>query len=410
MDIVVNSPKPYTREIEITYPADEVREKYTVLLNEIASNAQVAGFRKGKVPKAIIIKNYGEAIREDLAEELIKQAYTEALEKHDLAPLVPPRVEEEIDLDPEKDFAVTLKVEVKPEVVLNEYKGLELRKKVEPVADEEIDKTVEELQNRGGMLKPVEDRPAQAGDLVLVDFKPEGEETPSKRVFKLDESATVVLIGKNAGDKVEGHFEFPDDWPDRELAGAVYDAEVDILELKELIPAEIDEEFLNQFGEEVKSEEDLRGKIREELEQAKKFEAEDEMRRNARELLIDNNPIEHSPLVVQAALEDTIKRYWDMSNLEGEQLTEIREKLEPKVIRDMTGNYILDEIAETEKIEVTRDEIKERIAEIARANNIDPDAYYRYLRKEGNIDSIEADIKASKAMDLVIENATIIEE
>ncbi len=410
MNIVVNSPKPYTREIEITYTADEVREKYSALLNEISSNAQVAGFRKGKVPKAIIIKNYGDAIREDLAEELIKQAYSEALEKHDLAPLVPPRVEEEIELDPEKDFAVTLKVEVKPEVVLNEYKGLELRKKVEPVADEEIDKTVEELQNRGGMLKPVEDRPAQAGDLVLVDFKPEGEETPSKRVFKLDESATVVLIGKNAGDKVEGHFEFPDDWPDRELAGAVHDAEVDILELKELIPAEIDEEFLKQFGEDVKSEEDLRGKIREELEQAKKFEAEDEMRRNARELLIDKNPIEHSPLVVQAALEDTIKRYWDISNLEGDQLTEIRAKLEPKVIRDMTGNYILDEIAETEKIEVTRDEIKERIAEIARANNIDPDAYYRYLRKEGNIDSIEADIKASKAMEIVIENATIIEE
>jgi trigger factor len=190
----------------------------------------------------------------------------------------------------------------------------------------------------------------------------------------------------------------------------VHDAEVEIIELKELIPAEIDEEFLKQFGEDVKSEEDLRGKIREELKQAKEFEADDEVRRNARELLIDKNPIEHSPLVVQMALEDTIKRYWDMSNLQGEQLSEIRERLEPKVIRDMTGNYILDEIAEIEKVEVTRDEIKEHIAQIARANNIDPDAYYRYLRKEGNLDSIEADIKASKAMEIVIENATIIEE
>ncbi len=410
MDIEVNAPKTYSREIKITYSAEEVDEKYSTLVKEIASQAHIDGFRKGKVPKAIIIKNYGDAIVADLEEELIKQGYARAVKEHDIKPLLMPRLEGETNFDPASEYSVTLKVEVKPEVELKEYKGFELRKKAVPVADLEIDETIEELRRRSGILKPIEDRSAKEGDIVLVDFKPTGEEEPTKRVFELDGSTTVTIIGKNVGDKFEGHFEFPEDFPDGELAGNIYDAEVEIVELKELIPADIDEEFLNQFGEDVKTEGDLRGKIRNELRESKENQAEREMRDRARDLLIQKNPIEHSPFVIKTAVEDTIRRYWDISKLDEEKMRTIREDIEPGVVKDFSIGYILEEIAVEEDIEVTRDEIKGRIAELAVANNIDPDAYYRYLRKEGNIDSIEGDIRAKKAMDIVIENANIIEE
>ncbi len=410
MNIVVSSPKPYSREIQISYTADEVREKYETTIDELIAQAHIPGFRKGKVPKGIIIKNYGEAVKSDIAEDLIKDAYAEALEEHNIHPIVPPRMEEEANIELGQDFLFTLKVEVKPDFELKQYKSFELRKIVETVSESEIDETVQELRNRSGMLKPVEGRTAKSDDLVLVDFRPLEDEKPTKRVFKLDESATVVLIGKNAADKVEGHFEFPEDWPDRELAGRIYDAEVEIIELKELVPAEIDDEFLLQFGEDVKSIDDLRGKIAEDIQESKNQLAEDTLRDLARDELIKANPIEHSPIVIQLAVDDSIGRYWDVSKLEEPQLKEIREKLEPKIIRDFSIGYILDEIAAIEKIEVSRDEIKDRVAMIARANNIDPEAYYRYLRKEGDLDSVESDLKAKKAMDIVIENSTIIEE
>lgn len=410
MNIEVTSPKSYSREIEITYTADEVSERFETFVNEVAARAELPGFRKGKVPKAIIIKNYGDAIKNDLEEELIKEGLSRAIKEHEIQPLISPRIEEETDFDPGRDYSVTLKVEVKPEVELKEYKGLELRKIVEPVDESEIDETIEELRNRSGMLKPIEDRPAEEGDIVLVNFRPLDDEEPTKRVFKLDKSATTTIIGKEVGDKFEGHFEFPEEHPERELAGNIFDAEVEILELKELIPADIDEEFLKQFGEDIKSEQDLREKIREELQDTKERKAERQMREMARDQLIRKNPIEHSPMVIEAAVRDTMRRYWNISQLDEEQYREIQKEVEPGVTKDFSITYIMQEIADREGIEVTRDEVKQRIAELARANNIEPEAYYRYLRKEGNLDSIEADVRATKAMDIVIENAKIIEE
>jgi len=410
MEIQIEAPKSYSREIKISVPADEVDRRFDDLVSEVRSKATISGFRQGKAPRGMIINNFGDSITADLSEELIKEGYSKALQDHDFKPMTPPRIESDIQFERGQDFSVTILIEVRPEVELKQYEELALRKKVESVSDGDIEKGMTDLRKRSGRLQPVEDRASQVGDLVLVDFKLSGEEDPAKRVFELDETATVSAIGHKPGEVFEGHFEFPGDFPDQELAGKICDAEVTIIELKEMILAEIDEDFLSQFGEEIDTEEALRQKIRTELEGAREQMANNAMRDQARDELIRLNPLEISPLVIDAAVEDTIKRYWDISNLSEKQLSEIQVKIRPKIEADFAVDFILDKIASTNEIEVSRNEIKEHVAQIARANNIDAEAYYRYLRRDGDIKSIEADIIAHKAMDIVIEKARIIEE
>ena len=408
MDNDVRSEGSCTRKITITVPAAEVDAEYKKMLRGLSMHIDIPGFRRGKAPLGMLEKRYGDGVKSDLAEEFIKKGYSEAVKEHDLVPLVPPKIEGDARLVPGSDFVVVLSVDVKPDVELREYKGIPLVRKVEPVVDADVDKAEKELLESGGNLQPVEDRASRVGDFTLVEFEAEG--VPLKHVLKLDDTVTVALLDHVVGDVVEGHFEFPPDWPDSGLAGNIYDAKVKIIELKELVPTEIDEEFLKQFGEDVTDEQKLRDKIREDLEKSRRDAAERELRKMARDELAARNPIDLSDRIVDMAVDDTMKRYWDVEKMTEEQSDEIRKGLRPNTIRSMTADFVIDKIVAVEGITVTSDEIKKRVAEIARANNLQPDALYRHWRKEGRIDSLRDDMLAEKAIDLVVENANIIEE
>jgi trigger factor len=399
-----------TRKITITVPVEEVDEQYQKMLTKLSAKIVIDGFRPGKAPKGLIQKRYGDAIVADLTEELINKGYSQAQKENDLTPLIQPEIEGEINLVPGSEFKAVLSVDVKPEIELREYKGFPLTRKIKPVEDEEIDNTLERIRYENGRIEPVEDRPSKVGDLLLVDFLPEGESKPSRRVLKIDEIATVTLIDHKIGDEIDGHFEFPPDWPDKELAGKIFDAKVTIIELKEMIPAEIDDEFLAQFGEDVTDEQKLNEKIREGLTDAHKSESDKEIRNRAKEEIALRNPIELSEKVIEHAIDGAIQRYWEPDKLEMNQIDEIRKNLRPSTIKNMTIDFVTDKIVEVEKIKVNSDEIKDYVAEIAMKNGLQPDALYRHWRKEGKIDSIREEMLSEKAIDFVVENAVITEE
>lgn len=410
MEKIVHSENNCLKKIEIRVPMDELQQKFDKLLDKLALKAEIPGFRPGKAPRQMLVKRYGDAIIGDMGDEFIQLGYKEAIKENNLVPLVPPALETEPKLVLGEDYVVTILVDVKPPIEVREYKDIPLIRKVAPVTDENLEEAINELLRRSGHLAPIEDRTSQTGDYAFVEFLPNGETEASKRVLVLDEKTTVTLLNKKQGDIVEGHFDFPPTWPDKELAGNIYDAKITILELKKIVPAVLDEDFMLQFGEEIKDEAAFRDLIRKDMEKANSNAADKELRKKARAELSARNPIELSDKIIEQAMLRTIHNYWKVDDLSPEQLEEIKKGLRPKTVNSMIADFVIEEIIKLENIKVGKDEIKEKVADVARANNVQPDTLYRHWEKEGNIDDVRDDILAEKAIDLIIENAQITEE
>ena len=410
MDIEIQQVEPFSIKIIATAPGEAVQERFDAMMKTLASEAEMPGFRKGKVPKDVLQNKFGDRIAEELGQEMLKEAYHQAAEEGDFVPMLQPRVESAPKLNPEEGFSAEILVEVKPPVELREYKGIPLNRSVEAVTDEEIDGAIMDLRKRAGDMIPVEERPAEEGDFAFVDFKPEGEEEGKKRYLEVTSEATTVLKGREPGESFEGHFEFPPNWPDQELAGNIYDAEVTVHELKEIEPAEMGEKFFSQLGDEIENEEALREAIREDIYNSRLNAADQELRKKAREELTLRNPLELSPMVIDAAVRDVVGRYWDPEKLSEEQAEEIAKGVRPDVIKTITADLLMDKIAEKEDIEVEEDELKQHIAAAAKSNNMEPDELFRHLKQQNRIGSVKADIRSGKVMDFIIENAEITEE
>ncbi len=409
MEIEVQSPQPYTRTIIIRVPADEAQNRYNRVLSEIAKDASWPGFRKGKVPKEIVRQHYEDAIIDEIAEQYAKEGFSKALEQDEFTPMMRPRIEKELQFISGSDFVIEIKVEVRPPIEIRQYEGLSLSRKKEPVTEDEIDNVIENLRLRSGYFKPIEDRAARAGDHALIDFQPKGEEEPSKRFFELDTSSTVCIVGHKPGDTFDGHFEFPDDFPNPDLAGNIYDATVTLLELKEMVLPELDENFFAQFGEEVTSLEVLRDKLREDLDKMHARDADRNLRANARQELVSRNPLEISPLVIEVAVANTIQNYWDVEKLSEDAIEQISNDLKPRITQDIIADLLLGHIADKKEIEIDDETVKNHVMAIAQADGIQPESLYRHWKKIGRLETIRAEIKAERALDIIIEKAKITE-
>jgi len=399
-----------TRKIEIKVPSEEIEKKYNSMLDGLSQKVEIPGFRHGKAPRQMLEKRYKDVLLEDMTDELLQTAYKEAIAENNLIPLVPPELDGEPQLVVGEDFTATIVVDVKPEVVLREYKGIPLTRKIDPVTEDDVEMALKELLRRAGRLEPVSGRKSINGDYAFVEFQPNGAEAPIKQVLVLDDISTSALIGINIDDYVEGHFDFPVDYPDRDLAGNAYDAKAKILELKELVPAELDQDFLSRFGEEVIDEAALREGIKKDLAENRKGQSDKDIRRQARIELASRNHIELTEKIIDRAVVGTMSSYWKIEDLSEEQIKEIKANLRPNTIRSMIVDFVIEEIAKAEKIEVSEEEIKERIAEIAKANRLQPDSLYRHWKKEGKIDDVRDDIIAEKTIELIVDNAIINEE
>ena len=408
MEIKVESPQPYLRTISIFFSADEVKERYKRILQQVGENLEIPGFRRGKVPQSIIKQRYGDSISAELAENLANEGFKKALTENEIVPVVEPTLEDELEIEPGNDFSVTISVEVKPPVAIKQFKDIELQKVVEPVEEKEIEDVLEDVRRRGSHLEPIEDRGAQAGDYALVDFKPKDAEKSTKRVLILDDEATKALIDKKPGEKVEGHFEFPENFPEPELRGNIFDAEVEIAELKKEVLPDIDEEFLTQFGEEIKSEEDLRKKIEEDLQKGHENQAENKLREELKNKLISLNPIDLPPKLIENRVKNLLEHYWESkAELVDEEREKIIADLRPRVIQDLSLELILEKIAEDEKIEVSEEDLREHVNSIAVANNLEPQALYDYWKKENRLESVKLEIKDKKTLDYIVENSKV---
>jgi trigger factor len=420
--------------LKIEIDAVEVRAEMERVSQQIAVTASVPGFRKGHAPVSVIRTRFKNEIRGEVVQKLIPRAINEAINEKQLNVLGEP----DIHLDPgaglekmgEAPLAVHAHVEVMPDVQLGDYKGLEAARRVRPVTDAHVEEMIEGLREQSASLQPVEDRGAQEGDTVTVNFVGKYIEPPSDEDIKAEDVDVVVggegvlpeftdqLTGVRADDVKTFRIKYPEDFSSKGLAGKEieYTATVTAVRRKEL--PDLDDEWARSFGEEgIDSLDTLRARLREQLEERARSESDHRLRdelmtklTGAHEFELPESLIEYqSRRLLESTVRDMAQRGVDplSAGLNWEQMQSV---FRARAEEDLRGSMLLERIADAEQIEPSDKEINEEIESIAAATRQTSEQVRAALTKQGGERSIADRLRHRKALDLLVDNANVRDE
>ena len=425
MSVKIEKMEKNTVKLEIQVEAkafDEYLNK-AFLKNKLRFN--IPGFRKGKAPRAMVERYYGEhVLYEDAINFACADAYDKAIDENNIEPVDRPEIDI-VQIGSGKDFIFTATVTVKPEVVLGDYKGLEAKKEEVVVTDDDVEEELKRIAERNSKLISIEDRPVQDGDTVNIDF--EGsvdgvkfEGGTAKGYTLVVGSGTFIpgfedqLIGAELGSEVDVNVTFPEDYHSEDLKGKAALFKVKINEIKKKELPEINDEFASDVSEfetldEFKA--DIRKKLTERAQAQADRKFEDEIIKKA----VDNAQCDIPEVMVNRRLDamlnqfDLQLRYQGMSlesylKMMGMEESKLREDYRESAYEDVKTQLVMDKIAEVENIEVTPEEYEEELKQMADRYNQPVEEMKKHLRSD-DIEYIKDSIERRKTIALLVENA-----
>jgi trigger factor len=424
---------PTRKQIDVEIDSATVRDVYDRISDNYAKQASVPGFRPGHAPRAVVRTRFKDQIRTEVLRELLPDAVQKAVEEHKLEPLGEPELNlensEGLDKLGQQPIAFNVSVEVLPEIKLGDYKGLAVSRSTRPVTEEDIDRVIESLRENSATLEPVEDRGAQAGDTVTASFHGTFLAEPEAEPIKV-EDVDVVLGGEGVvqeiTDQLEGTkpddektftVDYPADFTAKGLAGKQieYAVKVSAVRIREL--PELDDDWAQSLGEEINSLEQLRARVRGDLEQQVGNEADNKLRAALMRQLVEAHEFELPERLVEhqtehrleSVVRDMIGQGIDPRNPEL-KWDKARESLKEQASYDLRSSLLLERIAGEEKIEVSDQEVEDEINAIADASRQSPDEVRAILTKQDGERSIAGRLRNRKALNLLVENARVTDE
>lgn len=415
-----------TVKFTMEFTAEEFEQAQIKVYQEAKNQFEIPGFRKGKAPRSIIEKHYGEGVFfEDAIDALFRQSYGNALADLDLEVIDSPAAEFS-KIAKGEGFTVTITVECFPIVEVKDYKGVEVEKVVQEVKDEDVENELKAVQKRNARMILVE-RPAKEGDTVLFDYAGfVGDEqfeggTAERQELVLGSGMFIPgfeeqLIGATPGEKVDVKVTFPEEYHAEDLAGKEAVFHCLVHEIKEEQLPELDDEFAKDVSE-YDTLEELKNANRERLEAYAKSSAENQMKDAAIEKVVAANEVE----VPRAMVEDdmdrmigelnqqlryqgiTIDKYLEFT---GKSMADFREEVRPEAEKAVKTRIILMGIVEAEKIEVSAEEMEKELELMAAQYQMTADKIKEMIGVE-NLTFLQKDLQVRKAIDLIYDNAKI---
>ena len=420
---------------DLTVPHEEIKEAESKVYKRNKNYFNVPGFRKGHVPKKIVEQFYGEGIFfEDALNEVLPKIYQDALKELELDVIDQPEIDlDEENFDRSKDLVVAVSVEVKPEVVLGEYKGLEIEAVPTEVSDEMIDNEIDKQRHLNARRINIDDRAAEEGDKVNIDFvgKVDGVAfdggTAEDQELELGSGSFIPgfeegIVGHEVGEAFDIEVSFPEDYHSEELKGkdAVFSITLNSIAVEEL--PEVDDEFIKDI-----SEFDTVDEYKEDL---KKQKAE-EVEANAKNIRIDrvleaaaaNAKVDVPDVMVKNAIDEQIR---NMDNnmrsqgiqleqylqMLGQSLDDFKDSMRPDAEREVLKSLVLEAIVAAEKFEVSDDELEAYAREMSeRYFKGDEDKLEEMVKTmmESNKEVMTSDLERKKAVELLVDSAKEVE-
>ena len=384
----------------------------------------IDGFRKGKAPRSIIERKYGEGIFfEDAINNMFSLNYPLALDQLDLDVIDSPRAEFS-ELKKGEGFTVTITVECYPEIEVKDYKGVEIDKIETEVTDEDVDDEIKSMSRKNSRMVTV-DRPAKDGDMVLIDYEGWiGDEqfeggTAERQPLKLGSGTFIPgfeeqLVGASTGDDVEVKVTFPEDYHMEDIAGKEAVFKCKVHEIKEEELPEINDEFVKDISE-FDTLDELKKDVKERLVKEAAVRDENQMRNSAIEKVYEANDIDVPDVMVDTEIDGMMSEFSQQLSGQGLDLDSyfkymgtdrdsFRENLKDEAFRKVKTRMLVNAIAEKEGFEASEEDVDKEIEELAKQYSLEADKVKEMLGTQ-NVNMISGDIKLRKAIDFLYDNA-----
>ena len=413
--------------LKITLPAEEVNKGFKKAVAKIAGQVNIPGFRKGKAPRNIIEMHYGkEAVKQEAFELVANQCYTEALEQEKLIPVSDPKVEDSV-FEENKDMELTIKVTLKPEVKLGDYKELHVEKEAVEVTDEAVEEQVQGLRSRHAkMVEAEEGAVIEKGDFAIIDFAGTVDGEPFSggegKGYPLEVGSNSFipgfedqLVGLKKGDSTDVDVTFPEEYFVKELAGkqAIFKVNVQDVKRKEL--PELTDEYV-AANSDCKTVEELRASYKERMQKAAENNAQIAYEKALIDLAVANAEFEVPEIMIEdrvtqmidemrmslEARKLTLEQYMQYSGIDMKQL---RERQYDAAVENVKTDLVLDAIAKAENIQVSMEDVDSELSAIASQHGATLEDVKKIIKSNGTMGLLLANILRRKAAHVIIDSA-----
>ncbi|MGH9579663.1 MAG: trigger factor [Terriglobales bacterium] len=416
------TPTSCTREIVVEVPPEEVTREMAAVVEKIQKLARIPGFRKGKAPASIIRQRFADDVKSEVVDALVPKYFRQEVERQGLVPVSRPQVTD-LELGDGEPLRFKASFEVLPEIEVAGYEELRAEKKDVTVTDEEVAQALEEVREQHASYTPVEGRALADGDYAQVAFRGQPKDGVGKPV-KMDEVLVEIggantvrefsenLRGAQAGEERTFDVVYAEDFSDARLAGKTltYSATVHGIKQKSL-PA-LDDALAREAGE-FQTLEELRGRVRQQLEAQRRHSAEHEAKERLVEELVRRNDFPVPESLVERQIDLRLERGLRALAAQGMRTEEmkkmdfarLRAGQREGAMREVKASLLLDKIAQRENIAVSDAELDREIELLAAQSRQTVEALRARLTGEGSLDRIRDRIRSEKTLDLLYQRS-----
>ena len=413
---------PTKREISVEIPAEDVARETEALVDKYRKIAKIPGFRKGHVPASIIRQRFAEDLKTDVAETLVPRFFRREAEKQGLTPVSQPQVTD-LHIHDGEPLRFKASFEVMPVINVEGYKDLRADRPEITVTDEEIQQTLDGVREQQATYDPVEGRTLADGDYAQASFegKPKNNEgDAAAQPVRMDEVLIEIggkntipefsahLRGASAGEERTFDVVYPEDTPDKRLAGKtfVYSVKIQAIKLKRL--PELDDAFAKELGE-FENIEQVRKQIRENMDAERRHAAEREAKDKLVAELVKRNDFEVPESLVERQIDVRLERGLRALAAQGMKVEDLKKMDFPRLragqkdqaLADVKASLLLERVADVEKIEVSDDEVNQEVQALAQQSRQSEDAVRSKLNEDGGLERIRNRVRSEKTLNFL---------
>lgn len=400
-----------SKSLHVTVPVDRVREAEARALKYYAKRARLPGFRPGKAPETVVRKRFGDAIRQTVLEEVIRESWETAKTSESLKPITDPAIRN-LKFEDGSPIEFELHVEVRPELKLERIGGFRLERRVPPVAEQAIEEQLARIQEHKAAWIPVEGAKPSPGNMVRVEVAPiengvAGPAQPHDLVLGENQAIPELeeqIMSLLPGESTEAEVRFPDDHPDESRRGQTRRVRVALHEVKRQELPPVDDALAREAGD-FEGLDALRAAIRTDLEREAEREADTSVRQQLLAQIVEANRVAAPHSLVHRLLHG----YAEMYKVPEEQLPGFEQQFHQIAETQVKRDLVLDALIETHGLRATEAELDQRISSIAEARGVPAAQVYASLQKANRLQELERSITEGKVFDFLLKQSTIEE-
>lgn len=427
MNLEVDTSQATVAKISLTVPADEFASQVKQGLRSVSGNVRMKGFRPGKVPVAMLEKQFGADIRREVKERFVQQAYGQAVEENDLKPIAHPRLQpEDLELADDGSFATEFEVPLRPDFTLPDYKGLSITSELEPVLDEQLESTIDEIRKGQSTPAPAGDDGLDEDGFIVADlrFEHDGKSVFDREGMRLNtvsvppgvdaEAFAEGIKGAKTDDERSFEMELPDFLEEEELRGQKGTCVITVKECMKLVPPSDEELVALVGGEDVSDMDGLRAFVKEKLGENARERENQRQETALLDQVLEKVDVELPSVMVEQQTEARLAQLAQQMAQQGAGEEDIekareteRESAHADAAKGLKALLVVESIGETEELLVSNDDIDRELASIAERNQSTLEEVRKYYGENNLGQQLAIEILERKVRRFLRENADI---